>query len=238
MGRKILFVTTDQQRYDTLGCNGGQVARTPVVDALAAQGIRYERAIPQSVVCMPSRSTMLTGQYAHNHGVRSNTPPTGGYSKLAPTMSNTLPVWLQRSGYYTAQIGKFLNGYGTTAPDTEVPPGWNVWFGSLDNPDAFTGGTYTAYGYTLNENGQIVHYGSTPDVVDPATYQTDVYSQKAADFIRRVAPSRQPFYLSLSPRDQHGEAASCNCAPQNNPRAAPRYEGTLNGPEGPELQRG
>ena len=46
MGRKILFVTTDQQRYDTLGCNGGTLARTPVVDALAAQGIRYERAHP------------------------------------------------------------------------------------------------------------------------------------------------------------------------------------------------
>ena len=58
MGRKILFVTTDQQRYDTLGCNGGTLARTPVVDGLAAGGVRYERAHPQSVVCMPSRSTM------------------------------------------------------------------------------------------------------------------------------------------------------------------------------------
>ena len=53
MGRKILFVTTDQQRYDTLGCNGGALARTPVVDALAAQGHRYARAQPQSVVCAP-----------------------------------------------------------------------------------------------------------------------------------------------------------------------------------------
>ena len=63
MGRKILLVTTDQQRYDTLGCNGGTLARTPVVDGLAAAGIRYERAHPQSVVCMPSRSTILTGQH-------------------------------------------------------------------------------------------------------------------------------------------------------------------------------
>jgi arylsulfatase A-like enzyme len=64
MGRKILFVTTDQQRYDAIGCNGGTIARTPVIDALAAQGHRYERAQPQSVVCMPSRSTMITGQHA------------------------------------------------------------------------------------------------------------------------------------------------------------------------------
>ena len=70
--RKILLVTTDQQRYDTLACNGGIVARTPVVDALAAAGHRYERAHPQSVVCMPSRSTIITGQHPTTHGVWMN----------------------------------------------------------------------------------------------------------------------------------------------------------------------
>ena len=209
--------------------------------AIAKKGVTFDNSFVSYSLCCPSRSTMLTGQYAHNHGIRSNTPPTGGYSKLAPTMSNTLPVWLQRSGYYTGHIGKFLNGYGTTSADTEVPPGWNEWYGSLDNPDAFTGGTYTAYGYTLNENGRIVHYGSTPDVVDPVTYQTDVYSQKAADFIRRASPNRQPFYLSLAPRDPHGESGACDCVPANNPRAAPRYEGSLNGltaPRDPSFNEG
>jgi N-acetylglucosamine-6-sulfatase len=196
--------------------------------ALGGHGVTFDNSFVNYSLCCPSRSTMLTGQYAHNHGVRGNQLPSGGYSKLAPTIGNTLPVWLQRAGYYTAHIGKFLNGYGTTAPDTDVPPGWNEWYGSIDNPDQFTGGTYTAYGYTLNENGQIVHYGSTPDTVDPASYQTDVYSQKAADFIRRRAPSRKPFYLSVAPRDPHAEAAACNCT-GDNPRAAPRYEGHFAG---------
>jgi N-acetylglucosamine-6-sulfatase len=195
---------------------------------LAARGVNFTNSYVSYSLCCPSRSTLLTGQYAHNHGVRTNTPPSGGYSKLAPTMSNTLPVWLQHSGYYTGHIGKFLNGYGNTSPDTEVPPGWSEWYGALDDPDAYTGGTYTMYGYTLNENGQIVHYGSTPDVVDPATYQTDVYSAKAEDFIRRRAPSRTPFYLSVAPLASHAEAGSCNCA-ANNPRAAPRDEGTFAG---------
>ncbi len=195
---------------------------------IGAKGVTFDNSFVNYSLCCPSRATMLTGQYAHNHSVRGNQLPSGGYSKLAPTIGNTMPVWLQRAGYYTAHIGKFLNGYGSTVPDTTVPPGWNEWYGSIDNPDQFTGGTYTAYGYTLNENGQIVHYGTTPDVVDPATYQTDVYSQKAADFIRRRAPSRKPFYLSVAPRDPHAEAAACNCA-GNNPRAAPRYEGTLAG---------
>ena len=99
MGRKILFVTTDQQRYDTIGCNGGTVARTPVIDALAAQGIRYERAIPQSVVCMPSRSTMLTGQYPTTHGVWMNGVPL-------PVDAPSVAAELHRSGYRTALIGK------------------------------------------------------------------------------------------------------------------------------------
>ena len=75
MGRKILFITTDQQRYDALGCNGGTIARTPVVDRLAATGINYRRAHNQNVVCMPARSTMLTGQYVRTHGVFANGVP-------------------------------------------------------------------------------------------------------------------------------------------------------------------
>ena len=99
MGRKILFVTTDQQRYDTLGCNGGSLARTPVIDALAAQGIRYERAHPQSVVCMPSRATMLTGQYPTTHGVWMNGVPL-------PIDAPSVAEELRRHGYRTALVGK------------------------------------------------------------------------------------------------------------------------------------
>ncbi|MDA8196007.1 MAG: sulfatase-like hydrolase/transferase [Actinomycetota bacterium] len=99
MGRKILLVTTDQQRYDTLGCNGGKIARTPVVDNLASAGIRFERAVPQSVVCMPSRSTILTGQHPATHGVWMNGVPL-------PSNAPSVAELLRRSGYRTALIGK------------------------------------------------------------------------------------------------------------------------------------
>ncbi|MDA8268236.1 MAG: sulfatase-like hydrolase/transferase [Actinomycetota bacterium] len=97
--RKILLVTTDQQRYDTLGCNGGILARTPVVDALAAGGIRYERAHPQAAVCMPSRSTILTGQHPATHGVWMNGVPL---PEDAPSVAEVL----RRAGYRTALVGK------------------------------------------------------------------------------------------------------------------------------------
>lgn len=110
MGRKILFVTTDQQRYDTLGCNGGILSRTPVVDGLAAAGHRYERAVPQSVVCMPSRSTMLTGQYPSTHGVWMNGVPL-------PVEAPSVAEVLHGAGYRTALIGKphfqpFMDPFG------------------------------------------------------------------------------------------------------------------------------
>jgi arylsulfatase A-like enzyme len=99
MGRRILLVTTDQQRHDTLGCYGGQLSRTPVVDGLAAQGIRYERATPQSVVCMPSRSTILTGQHPATHGVWMNGVPL-------PVDAPSVAQVLHDAGYRTALVGK------------------------------------------------------------------------------------------------------------------------------------
>src|SRR5258705_8008093 len=96
VGRKILFVTTDQQRYDGLGCNGGNIAHTPVVDRLAAEGVRYTRAHCQAVVCMPSRSTMLTGQYPRTHRGWMNRVPL-------PADPPSIPEWLRaRAGYRTA----------------------------------------------------------------------------------------------------------------------------------------
>ena len=97
--RNILFVTVDQQRFDALGVTGGKIARTPVADALAAAGIVYRRAHVQNVVCMPSRSTMITGQHPLTHGVVAN-----GIS--LPEDSPTVAHLLQGAGYDTALFGK------------------------------------------------------------------------------------------------------------------------------------
>ena len=99
MGRKILFVTTDQQRYDSLGCNGGTVARTPVLDRLAREGINYRRAMSQNVVCMPARSTILTGQHVRTHGVYANGVPL-------PAGAPSIAAYLNSHGYRTALLGK------------------------------------------------------------------------------------------------------------------------------------
>ena len=100
MGRNILFITTDQQRYDALGCNGGKIAQTPVADQLAANGINYQRAHNQNVVCMPARSTMITGQYVRTHGVFAN-------GVALPPDSPSVAAYLhEKAGYHTALLGK------------------------------------------------------------------------------------------------------------------------------------
>ena len=99
MKRNILLITTDQMRFDALGCNGGQVARTPVLDGLAARGINYTRAHNQNVVCMPARATIITGQHVSAHGVWMN-----GVSM--PEEQPTIAHWLRGHGYRTGLVGK------------------------------------------------------------------------------------------------------------------------------------
>ena len=72
-------------------------------------------------------------------------PPTGGYGRF--DKRNALPVWLQRAGYHTAHLGKFLNGYGDQEP-ADVPPGWSDWHATVDYS------TYNMWGYTINDNGR------------------------------------------------------------------------------------
>ena len=95
---------------------------------------------------------MLTGQYAHNHGVMGNTPPHGGFQAFRD--DETLAVWLTRAGYNTALLGKYLNGYDAPSTRTYLPPGWTQWQVPVI-------GVYNYRSFTMNENGRLVHYLAT-----------------------------------------------------------------------------
>jgi arylsulfatase A-like enzyme len=202
----VLIMTDDQTVHDL-----SVMPRTR--KALGARGTTFSRSYVSYPLCCPSRATSLTGRYSHNHGVQFNSPPLGGYGKL--DKPNTLGVWLQRRGYVTSHIGKFLNGYGQDAP-ADVPPGWTEWSGSVDPS------SYRMWGYTLNENGSLRTYGQ-PDVEDPALYQADVYRSKAVDFIRRRSGPVKPFYLSVAFLAPHGEITPARG--HVSVRSAPRHRG-------------
>lgn len=95
----FLILTVDQMRADHLGCAGNQVIRTPHLDRLARDGVRFERAYVNSPLCMPSRATLFTGLTPRGHGVRTNGIPLR-------TDVPTVPELLRRSGYRTASVGK------------------------------------------------------------------------------------------------------------------------------------
>ena len=205
----IVVVMTDDQTIESLRV-------MPKVERLLTErGVSFPNSFASNPVCCPSRATFLTGQYSHTHGVFRSAPPNGGVEAL--DASETLPVALQRSGYFTAHVGKYLNGYGLRTDPQGVPPGWNDWRASVDPT------TYRMFGYVLNQNGTLVTFGRYDDE-DPAKYQTDVYAQKAVSLIERRAPRRKPFFLSIAPLAPHNEMPpKGEPQPVPNPRPAPRH---------------
>jgi N-acetylglucosamine-6-sulfatase len=204
----IVVLMTDDQ-------TAASMSVMPKTQALLGdRGTNFTRSFTSYALCCPSRATLFTGQYAHNHGVLSNEPPSGGYTRL--DKSNWLPLWLQAAGYRTMHVGKFLNGYGRLSAPTEVPLGWNDWHGTVDPS------TYTFFGYTVNENGTLRTYGAAGE---PEFYSTDFFARRANELIAAAAPSRQPFFLSVAFVAPHtgGPAEPDDPAGHATPAVAPRH---------------
>ena len=223
----IVVIQTDdqtlQQVYATWRTPFGLKARVMpnTLDLIKKQGVTFNRYYAGYPLCCPSRVTLLSGRYAHSHGVISNDAPRGGwpgYRKKAVFRHN-LAVWLQSAGYRTIHLGKFINNYGGATKEdttTEVPPGWNNWQTAASDHDA-----RRFYGYMLNVNGALEGpFGSrdyrdvsnkddlgcpqTPPLLGSCNYQADVITQRAVEQIEASAPGG-PFYLQLNYIAPHGD---------------------------------
>ena len=94
----VLFVT-DQHRADYLGCYGHPVLKTPHIDSIAARGVSFDRFYVATPVCMPNRSTLMTGRMPSVHGVRHNGIPLS-------LRATTFVELMRQAGYRTAMVGK------------------------------------------------------------------------------------------------------------------------------------
>lgn len=114
----ILLILTDQQATHTLSCYGAPVARSPAIDRLAGDGLRFNRAYTPCALCTPARASLLTGLYPHNHGALYN---TGAYSRLDEAQTGqglvTYPPLLADAGYQLGYSGKWHAGIARTAAD-------------------------------------------------------------------------------------------------------------------------
>jgi arylsulfatase A-like enzyme len=226
----FVLIQTDDQTLEGLYAAAKAYPNAPetrampaTLDLIAKKGITFNRYYVSYPLCCPSRVSLLTGRYAHNHNVRGNVSPNGGYVGFSfrGAYSHNLATWLSADGYKTIHIGKFLNGYGEEPWDngTTVPPGWSSWYTILDADR-----THYYYGYKMDINGQVVgpfgdpgswetrEYGVRDDPgcpVAPANgqpcyYVTDTLTNIATSEIR-ATPSTQPFYLQLDYTAPHGD---------------------------------
>lgn len=205
----IMTDDLDSQMLDDLVSRGFMPnLKSRIID----QGAALSSYFITDPFCAPSRATMLTGRYPHNHGVKGNGLPIGGASKLDD--SQTLATWLTTAGYRTSLIGKYINGYGVDLPDTYVPPGWADWHAVIHSVSDETR-------YYLNENGVVLPYGFSD-----AEYPTDVFAARAESFI---STTTSPYFLyinSLAPHtERHSPQCNANDGPQEQSPPATRHLG-------------
>lgn len=175
---------------------------------LGTGGTTFTNFVVSFPECCPSRATLLSGQYAHNHGVLSSSLPTGGVTNFDDR--STLATWLQQDGYYTSLAGKYLNGYGRDVPASTVPPGWSDWYALVDPA------TYNYFDYDISANGAVEHFGSE----DPE-YSTDVLAAHTEQVIRAKGGGTQPFFALFAPTGPHVSNGLLAPVP------APRHFGSL-----------
>ncbi len=168
----IVLVMVDDGRVDDL------TTMPRVRQRIGSAGASLSDFYAPFPLCCPARATLLTGQYAHNHGVLGNTAPGGGFHEFED--QSTLATWLAPT-YRTGLIGKYLNGY---APPYR-PPGWDEWM----VPSSM-------YGYTGSR--WYIHRGSGGGYQTIPGYQTDTIGALASEFVARNAPRAEPFFLFTS----------------------------------------
>ena len=177
--RNIVFILSDDHRYDALGFLKAQPwLETPQLDRLAHEGAHFKNAFVTTALCSPSRASILTGVYAHRHRIVDN-------NTAIPPGTVFFPSFLQKAGYKTGFFGKWHMGAETDEPK----PGFDQWV-------SFRGqGTYLPTANGLNVNGK---------KVPQKGYITDELTDYALDWLRTV-PKEQPYFMYLSHKAVHAE---------------------------------
>lgn len=180
----VVFVITDDQRWDGAGFMGHPFLRTPNLDRLARQGAFCSAAFVTTALCCPSRATMLSGMYAHRHGVLDN------QTELDPSIPS-LPVLLQAAGYDTAYVGKWHMGKSSSEPR----PGWGRWA-------CFRGQGHYTYPGPPERDPADRGFNFDGELREVTGYVTDLVTDEAVRFIESRDGS-EPFCLGIGHKACH-----------------------------------
>jgi N-acetylglucosamine-6-sulfatase len=164
-------------------------------DEFRKGGVSFPRAYVTTALCAPSRASILTGRYAHNHGVLKTAPPHGGIETFVASglESETVAAHLKRAGYRTGFVGKYVNGYPRGVAENYRPPGWDFFVAPLEalRPERY-------WGYWLNDDGERVEFGDAD-----GHYLDDVLAERALRFLRQATAGSDPFLLVVMPYAPH-----------------------------------
>jgi N-acetylglucosamine-6-sulfatase len=173
----VIVILSDDHRYDFMGFHPGapRWLRTPAMDRMAREGAHVRNAFVSTALCSPSRASILTGQYAHRHGVVDN-------QRDVPAGTRFFPEYLQAAGYRTAMIGKWHLGMDRMGRR----PGFDQWIsfrgqGAYSNP-------------TLDVNGREAALTG---------YTADILTDSALAWMERQRRAGRPFFLHLAHKSVH-----------------------------------
>ena len=171
----VLFILTDDQRYDALSCMGHPYLKTPHIDGLANEGLLFKNHFCTTSLCSPSRASILSGLYAHSHGVSNN------FTEYPKGMVS-FPMRLQDSGYKTAYVGKWHMGEKNDMPR----PGFDYFVTHKGQ------GKYFDTEFNFNGNDRRVVKG----------YYTTVVTDMAMDWIKGHQSS-EPWAMMIGHKAPH-----------------------------------
>lgn len=189
----ILLILTDDQGYHDVSYYGTEDIRTPHMDSLSAQGMRFDKFYANCPVCSPTRAALLTGRYQDYVGVPGviRTDPEDSWGYLDPS-ALLLPSALKEAGYHTTLIGKWH--LGLESPNTPNERGFDKfkgWLGDMMDD------------YWQHRRHGINYMRDNDRVIDPEGHATDLFTAWSIDYIRQQAKDDQPFFLYLAYNAPH-----------------------------------
>lgn len=191
----VIFIMTDDVGYGDLGSYGAPDVSTPVLDQMAAEGVRFTDFYSNGPVCSPTRAGLMTGRYQQRYDVEAPLASSGetlasrGGHGLAAE-GHSLPFLLKNAGYSTGLVGKWHLGY----EDVEAPEahGFDYFFG-------FKAGYTDYYQHTSGEgNPDLWEFGQ---LIEEEGYMTDMITQRSIRYINEHAD--EPFFLSIQYNAAH-----------------------------------
>ena len=173
----VLIIVTDDQRHDAMSVMGSTRR------LFGEGGTRFRNAYATTPLCCPSRGTIFTGRYAHNHGIKGDWLDLGSAGEQAAFQQSTIQRYLEQAGYVTGIYGKYLNQWDIA----QAPPFFDNW--AIQEEEAYTNGTWNVQGRTERVT----------------TYSTTFIRRKAREFLAQIAESRdaRPWFLYVAPIAPH-----------------------------------